>query len=664
MDVDKLRDALCQKTAGAMRKDLRRLALGVLERHLDKTKLEVAMQTSRLVGVGPKQINPAHTHSGLTGSLDLVTLALLCDAELNDCAKQLIEDMLNAIKAPLKFGVDTTSSKSKTGYLFGRHKEWKRDPLNRLIQQAKDKSGIFKETPHMEEEKLTFPTNPTDALSIMVAVHEKYPKASKQEVLEAIGDTHEWRDESDTSAFNAAKTIFLDDDCDFDHETYRGGLDFDSRKAIRRSTRVAFDFLTEKQAIIDTTFDEMFPTKPSTLTIPDAAQATMIDAVLQTQGLPPIGELIATINKETDKVMELTIKAAEQDKQLADARKAASTMSLAPVKTEAVSSGSTTIPAGSMELTNAAKLFGIEGASTAMFDFDVPIWVWEGTHPHVPMRDHDYIFRPEELLRCLFAIITNQRAYLYGHTGTGKTTLIEQICAVLLWPFMRVNFDSEITRMDLIGRDVLSTKDGVTVSEFADGILPQAMSGPYMLCCDEIDFVRPDVAYVMQRALEGNGLLLTEDGGRLVKPDPMFRMFATGNTQGQGDEHGMYAGARPQSLALLDRFTVWAQVDYLSANERSKLIKRKVPALNDVHHKAIMQYVTEHLAAFKSAKIMQPMSPRGMIALANAVSVFASMTTGAESQQAIKRAFNTVVLDRASSTDRAVMSGIVDRVVS
>lgn len=662
MDVDKLRTALCHTTAGNMRKDLRRLAQDALERHLDKTKLEFAMQTSRLVGTGPKQINPAHTHSGLTGSLDLVTLAMLCEADADGTIRQLIGDMLDAIKAPLKYGVTTSSRKSKTGYLFGRHKEWDEDNLARLINRATDNTGIFKEPPHMEE-KRTFPTNPTDALSIMVAVHTKYPKASKQEVLEAIGDTHEWRDESDTSAFNAAKTIFLDDDCDFDYETYKSGLDYDSRRAIRRSTRVAFDYLTEKQAIIDTTFDEMFPAKPSALRVPDAAQATMIDAVLQTQGLPPIGELIATINKETDKVMELTIKAAEQDKQLADARKAASKVSLAPVETKAISSGPTTIPAGKMELANAATLFGIEGSSAALFDFEVPKWSWDGDHPHVPMRDVDYIFRPEELLRCLFAIMTNQRAYLYGHTGTGKTTLVEQIAAVLMWPFMRVNFDSEITRMDLIGRDVLTTEDGVTVSQFAEGILPQAMSGPYLLCCDEIDFVRPDVAYVMQRALEGNGLLLTEDGGRLIKPDPMFRMFATGNTQGQGDEHGMYAGARPQSLALLDRFTVWSQVDYLSANERSKLIKRKVPSLDDAHHKVITQYVDEHLAAFKSAKIMQPMSPRGMIALASAVSVFASMTSGKESQQALKRAFDTVILDRASSTDRAVMSGIVDRVM-
>ena len=94
------------------------------------------------------------------------------------------------------------------------------------------------------------------------------------------------------------------------------------------------------------------------------------------------------------------------------------------------------------------------------------------------------------------------------------------------------------------------------------------------------------------------------------------------------------------------------------------MIKRKVPSLDDAHHKVITQYVDEHLAAFKSAKIMQPMSPRGMIALASAVSVFASMTSGKESQQALKRAFDTVILDRASSTDRAVMSGIVDRVMT
>ena len=146
--------------------------------------------------------------------------------------------------------------------------------------------------------------------------------------------------------------------------------------------------------------------------------------------------------------------------------------------------------------------------------------------------------------------------------------------------FGRINFDSEISRFDLIGRDILISEDGKTVSKFVDGLLPQFMSTPTIACFDEIDFVRPDVAYVMQSALEGNGLVITEDGGRIVRPHSHFRMFATGNTQGQGDEKGMYQGARPQSLALLDRFTVWAKIDYLDAKQRRNLVIKKLSLIH------------------------------------------------------------------------------------
>jgi cobaltochelatase CobS subunit len=267
-----------------------------------------------------------------------------------------------------------------------------------------------------------------------------------------------------------------------------------------------------------------------------------------------------------------------------------------------------------------------------------------------------------ELFRVLMALVTNQRAYLHGHTGTGKTTLVEQVCARLGWPFLRLNFDSEITRLDLIGRDTLVQQDGVTVSRFVDGILPQALQGPYVLCFDEIDFVRPDVAYVMQRVLEGDGLVLTEDGGRIVKPHPMSRLIATANTVGQGDEHGMYQGARPQSLALLDRFTVWAQIDYLDAKDRETLVTTRVPALEPELRRRLCQYVDEHVRAFTGAKVLQPISPRGMIALAEAIVTWTRHMPASGRREAVGQAVAQTILDRATAQDRAVLKGIADRV--
>lgn len=314
--------------------------------------------------------------------------------------------------------------------------------------------------------------------------------------------------------------------------------------------------------------------------------------------------------------------------------------------------GDGTIPNGKIVMKNVGDVF----SGLKKLDMQVPVWEWDGVHPDVPVADPHYIFREELLVKALYAIISNQRMYLQGHTGAGKTTLIEQIAAHLNWPFTRINFDSEITRMDLIGRDTL--QDGKSV--FVDGMLPRAMSGPYICVFDELDFCRPDVSYVMQAALEGNGLNITEDGGRVVYPHEQFRMFGTGNTVGQGDEHGMYQGARPQSLAFLDRFTIWAKVEYLSDDERKSLVKRHFPVLAEEEINVIGKYTTEHLDAFEKAKVLQPISPRGMLAIARSVMFFNSIYP--KDKKNMHRALTQTIVDRATEADAAVLKGLVDRV--
>ena len=383
----------------------------------------------------------------------------------------------------------------------------------------------------------------------------------------------------------------------------------------------------------------------SALVMPDKDATKLIDMTLGSAGMPSLSKLIDQINEATAKATEWEAKA--------------KTSAMPAIVVGEEVSKSEDIPNGKIVVRKAYEVFGLNSpAAKALLDFNVPTWVWDGVHPHVPDVDPNYIFRPYELFRVLYAIITNQRCYLHGHTGTGKTTLIEQVAALLLWPCMRINFDSEITRMDLIGRDVLSSEGGATISTFVDGILPQAMMGPYITVCDEIDFVRPDVAYVMQRAFEGNGLMLTEDGGRIVKPHKMFRLFATGNTVGQGDEYGMYQGARPQSMAMLDRFTVWIKVDYMSKGDRMKLLKSTAPNLDGNALDKINQYVGEHLEAFTTSKVLQPISPRTYMAFASAVDLFTSMSV----PDPIEQALSTTILDRASVQDRAVLSGLSNRV--
>jgi cobaltochelatase CobS len=394
----------------------------------------------------------------------------------------------------------------------------------------------------------------------------------------------------------------------------------------------------------------------------DERAIAAIDGVLKGFSAPGWEEIKKTFNavgelSKATKLAQATLKKATEASEaeqtrlrkiVADLNTKLSTSVVQEMKVE----GSGEIPNGKVTMKSAKEIFpGIET------DFMVPFWEWDGVHPEVPKVDEFYIFRDYLLIRSLYAIVSNQRMYLQGHTGSGKTTLVEQIAARLNWPFMRINFDSEITRMDLIGRDTL--KDGKSV--FVDGVLPRMMSGPYISVFDEIDFCRPDVAYVMQSVLEGNSFRITEDGGREVKPHPMFRMFATGNTVGQGDEHGMYQGARPQSLAFLDRFQIWGKVPYLNEEERKELIKRQYPALEEQTVGIINKYATEHLTAFVQGNVLQPISPRGILALAKAVSHLSVFNAG--KTKVMKEAITMTILDRCTSNDYAVLKGVVDRVI-
>lgn len=562
--------------------------------------------TSPLVGDGSGQISPRPTISGLVGCLSEQTLVWVASG-------QSVEAIGAALQRPDEFGFKTSAT--GTGYDFARPAELTTERYNEILNNLKSEAptmpldtnafGLTELTTIYDAVRITTDSEPDEVLSAMA---HHVPEESLAG-LRALVTLRKPEDVPEAYEMTAAMAPVV--------EACAKALRGDAPKA-----------------------------EAPAYSMPDAAKAQLIDLTLAQAGLPTIAKLIEELNASS--------------KRIADAEaKAKSAAATAVVGVEEKASGA--IPKGRVTIKPAHEVFGLARAKDT-FSFDVPVWEWDSPHPHVPDADEDYVFRPFELLRVLYAIITNQRAYLHGHTGTGKTTLVEQVASRLNWPFMRINFDSEISRMDLLGRDVLTNEGGVTTSKFVDGVLPQMMSGPYIGCFDEIDFVRPDVGYVMQRALEGNGLLLTEDGGRMIKPHRMFRMFATGNTVGQGDEFGMYQGARPQSLALLDRFTVWVNVDYMSASERKKLIAARVPSLGPDMLAKIDKYVNEHLEAFKGAKVLQPISPRSYIALAQAAVTFTSFFPAGRESKAFEQAFQTTILDRASAQDRAVLKGIADRV--
>lgn len=295
-----------------------------------------------------------------------------------------------------------------------------------------------------------------------------------------------------------------------------------------------------------------------------------------------------------------------------------------------------------------------------LFQWDAPQFVWEHDHPLVKDVDPNYQWRWDMLAKLMWSIVNDKKPWVWGHTGTGKTTLIEQVSAIMRWPFVRINFDSEITRMDLVGRDTLTNDEkGNTISKFVDGILPASISQPCIVCNDELDFVRPDVGYVFQRMMEGNGVLLNEDGGRFVEPHPMCRMVATANTQGQGDEFGLYQGARVQSSAFLDRFQTWIEVPYLEPEAEKRLIAASVPALAKDMLDKLSSYVIEHREAFKQALILKPLSPRGVVSMAQSLAFFTSVAN--TESEGVRMALDLSLAGSVSSSDLAKINELIDR---
>jgi cobaltochelatase CobS len=361
---------------------------------------------------------------------------------------------------------------------------------------------------------------------------------------------------------------------------------------------------------------------------------------------------MASLQKMLNEGVEAKDKAKKLEEQVARA--------VRPASTRVVAKPGEELPDGDVKYDKAYNVLGMRKRGS--MDFDVPVFEWKTPHPMVPEIDPDYIFRPEPTLKALIGLVKGINTYAVGHTGTGKTTLFLQLASRMNWPVIRINFDSEITRLDLIGRDILKADSatGVTVSEFVEGVLPTAIAGPFILLCDEVDRVRPEVSYVFQRVLEDQGIMLNEDGGRLVSPHDWHRVVATANTVGQGDEFGLYQGARHQSQAFLDRFTNWIEMGYLGKKDETKLLKSKAPGIDDSGTEAIMNYVAEHRSAFVNAEILQPISARAIEQLGMQYVSYRSLLP--DSAKALKMAFDSVVLVRGSATDRAVMTGLLDRV--
>ena len=264
------------------------------------------------------------------------------------------------------------------------------------------------------------------------------------------------------------------------------------------------------------------------------------------------------------------------------------------------------------------QVFGIES------DLEVP--AFSKSENHVPDVDPDYIFDPPTTLAILAGFSRNRRVMVTGYHGTGKSTHIEQVAARLNWPCVRINLDSHVSRIDLVGKDAIVLQDGMQVTEFKDGILPWAYQNNIALVFDEYDAGRPDVMFVIQRVLEASGRLTLLDQSRVIRPHPAFRLFATANTIGLGDTSGLYHGTQQINQAQMDRWSIVTTLNYLQHDVEVEIVLSKAHHYRNKEGRDIVNKMVRVADltrnAFVNGDLSTVMSPRTVITWAENSEIF------------------------------------------
>ena len=273
----------------------------------------------------------------------------------------------------------------------------------------------------------------------------------------------------------------------------------------------------------------------------------------------------------------------------------------------------------------------------------------------VPAIDPSYQFDPDTTMAILAGFGYNRRVMVQGYHGTGKSTHIEQVGARLNWPTVRINLDSHISRIDLIGKDAIKLRDGKQVTEFQDGILPWALRNPVAIVFDEYDAGRADVMFVIQRVLEQDGKLTLLDQNEIITPHPSFRLFATTNTVGLGDTTGLYHGTQQINQAQMDRWSLVATLNYLSHDAESAIVLSKNPLYNtDPGRQQISRMVTVAdltRTAFMNGDLSTVMSPRTVITWVENARIF----------QDIGYAFRLTFLNKCDELERPTVAEFYQR---
>ena len=290
------------------------------------------------------------------------------------------------------------------------------------------------------------------------------------------------------------------------------------------------------------------------------------------------------------------------------------------------------------------------------FESNMQVMGFAERSEHVPEFDEDYLFNKETTLAILAGFAHNRRVMITGYHGTGKSTHIEQVAARLNWPCIRINLDSHISRIDLIGKDAIVLKDGKQITEFKEGILPWSYQHNVALVFDEYDAGRPDVMFVIQRILESSGKLTLLDQSRVIRPHAAFRLFATANTVGLGDTTGLYHGTQQINQAQMDRWSIVSALNYLPhAQEVGVVLSKNKSYSTEKGKKTIGNMVrvadlTRN--AFMQGDLSTVMSPRTVITWAQNADIF-----GGD----IGFAFRLTFLNKCDELERAIVAEFYQR---
>src|ERR1700726_3498639 len=286
---------------------------------------------------------------------------------------------------------------------------------------------------------------------------------------------------------------------------------------------------------------------------------------------------------------------------------------------------------------------------------DLQVPAFSQASEHVPDLDDAYRFDRDTTLAILAGFAFNRRVMIQGYHGTGKSTHVEQVSARLNWPCIRINLDSHISRIDLVGKDPIVLRDGKQVTEFREGLLPWALQHPVALVFDEYDAGRPDVMFVIQRVLEVDGKLTLLDQNKVIHPHPAFRLFSTANTVGLGDTTGLYHGTQQINQGQMDRWSIVATLNYLAHDEEVEIVLAKAHHYRTQEGRDIVNKMVR-LAdltrnAFIAGDLSTVMSPRTVITWAENAEIFSD----------IGFAFRVTFLNKCDELERTLVAEFYQR---